>query len=179
MSPELKQNNYIYASNFLSRDETSELIEAFLDAEKNKKLLPDAMCPISPAIYNMLPCVKMLVKKIPDVSKLCGAEVLPTYTYGRVYNKGEVLNRHRDRDACEISLTVNLEKDEIDWPIWIEKPNGEEVSHTLNPGDALLYLGCTADHWRKVYEGKRHMQVFFHYVMAESPRARTFFDLSF
>jgi len=179
MSPQLEQNNCLHVPNFLTTQETFELAQAFLIAEQEGRLAPDVECPVSPAIYNMLPCVKTLVKKVPKVSQLCGVDVLPTYTYGRIYGNGEVLRRHRDRDACEISLTVNLEKDDTDWPIWVQKPNGEEINTDLNPGDALLYLGCAADHWREAYQGKRHTQVFFHYVVADGPKAYTFFDINY
>ena len=123
-----------------------------------------------------MPCVKTLVKMLPQVSELCGEDVLPTYTYGRIYGKGDVLDRHSDRDACEISLTVTLQKDETDWPIWIKKPNGEEIGLNLNVGDAMVYLGCTADHWREAYQGTIQTQAFFHYVCANGDRAIEYFD---
>ena len=34
-------------------------------------------------------------------SKHCGVELVPTYAFGRVYQRGEVLKPHRDRPACE------------------------------------------------------------------------------
>jgi hypothetical protein len=177
MNPSLKQNNFLYVPNFLATQEADELAQAFFIAQRDGKLGLDSQCPSSPAIYNFLPCVKMLVKKIPQVSQLCGEDVLPTYTYGRIYSKGEMLARHRDRDACEISLTVNLQKTETDWPIWIQKLSGEEVSVLLNPGDAMMYLGCVAEHWRKPYEGNSQVQVFFHYVLANGHRSYAFFDI--
>lgn len=176
MRSELEQNNYLYVPNFLTAQEADELAQAFSDANGKGMLALDPQCPSSPAVYDLMPCVKTLVKKVPKVSELCGEDVLPTYVYGRIYTKGEVLHRHRDRDACEISLTVNLKKDEVNWPIWIQKPNGEEISLNLNVGDAMMYLGCVADHWREAYEGNLQTQVFFHYVRADGPRAYAYFD---
>ena len=176
MNPSLEQNNYLYVPNFLTVQEADELAQAFFVAQKDGCLSLDSQCPISPAIYNLMSCVKTLVKKVPQVSELCGEDVLPTYVYGRIYSNGEILARHRDRDACEISLTVNLQKDETNWPIWIQKPNGEEVSLNLNVGDAMMYLGCIADHWREAYQGKMQTQVFFHYVRADGPKAYAYFD---
>jgi hypothetical protein len=43
----------------------------------------------------------------------------PTYAYARIYKKGDILHRHKDRFSCEISTTLNLGGD--DWPIFIEK----------------------------------------------------------
>jgi hypothetical protein len=177
MNLSLEQNNYLYVPNFLTTQEAHELAQAFFVAQREGELiLSDPQCPLSPSIYNLFPCVKTLVKKVPEVSELCGEDVLPTYVYGRIYSNGEILARHRDRDACEISLTVNLQKDQTDWPIWIQKPNGDEVSINLNPGDAMMYLGCVADHWREAYQGNMQTQVFFHYVLANGPRAYAYFD---
>jgi len=173
----LEQNNYLHVPNFLTAQEANELAQAFFSAKNKGELVSDIQAPSSLGTYNLFPCVKTMIKKVSLVSELCGEDVLPTYVYGRIYNKGEVLVRHRDRAACEISLTINLQKDETDWPIWIQKPNGEEVSLNLNPGDAMMYLGCTADHWREAYQGNMQTQVFFHYVRANGPRAYNYFDI--
>ena len=110
------------------------------------------------------------------MQKETGLELLPTYAFWRMYTVNSDLKKHKDRGACEISLTITLQKDEEDWPIWIKKPNGEEVSLNLNPGDAMMYLGCVADHWREAYQGNMQTQVFFHYVRANGPRAYAYFD---
>ena len=36
---------------------------------------------------------------------LIGKEVLPTYSYARLYTEGEILSKHKDRPSCEISVT--------------------------------------------------------------------------
>lgn len=176
MNQELVNNNYIYAPNFLTSEEASGLANEFFIAQQKGNLVTDQQCPKSLSTYNLMPCVKTLVNKLPKVSDLVGENVLPTYTYGRIYKNGEVLARHRDRDACEVSLTVNLYQSDSPWLIWIQKPNGEEVSVNLNPGDAMVYLGCIADHWRDKFEGDTHIQAFFHYVLADGPRSYAFFD---
>lgn len=178
MKSKLRKNNYLYVPNFLTPKESKELADAFFTAREEGWAVPDSQCPSSLASYDLLPCVRMLVKKMPEASRLCGEPLLPTYTYGRIYSRGETLARHRDRDACEISLTITLKKDRADWPIWIQKPNGKEVSIDLEPGDAMMYLGCDADHWREAYKGCEQVQVFFHYVIADGARAYAFFDKS-
>src|SRR5207249_8695929 len=45
----------------------------------------------------------------PEVSRLVGFDLAPTFSYTRQYAKGEVLARHRDRAACEISVTVSIQ----------------------------------------------------------------------
>ncbi|HTE16322.1 MAG TPA: SEC-C metal-binding domain-containing protein [Burkholderiales bacterium] len=175
MNPALKENNYLHVPELITPARAAELAQEFFRVEEEGRYTTDGQAPNSPAIYNFLPFVRLMVEKVPLVSELCGEPVLPTYAYGRIYKHGEELKRHRDRDACEISWTLNLAQD-ADWPIFIQKPNGEAVGMNLQPGDAIMYLGCDADHWREQFAGQNFVQVFIHYVRAHGPRAYTFFD---
>jgi predicted 2-oxoglutarate/Fe(II)-dependent dioxygenase YbiX len=86
-----------------------------------------------------------------------------------------MLETHKDRDSCEISVTVTL-KQTSNWPIYIKKPNGETAQLVLKPGDAMLYLGCEAEHWRDTLQEEEHTQVFLHYVRSRGPRSMHLFD---
>lgn len=176
MNQQLIDNNFLFVPKFITAEEAENLAQEFYIAQRDQKLVLDPQCPSSPAAYNLMPCVKLLVKKVPHISALVKEDVLPTYTYGRIYVPGEVLARHRDRDACEISLTVNLQHSGKDWPIFIENPSGEKVSLILKPGDAMLYLGCLAAHWRDKFEGEVCVQAFMHYVLANGSRSYAYFD---
>lgn len=172
----LLNNNYLYVPNFIGSHETQFLAHEFCEAERlGLTTKGDIQAPNSSSIYSFLPFIKLLVRKIPHVSYLIQEDVLPTYCYSRIYKHGDVLTRHRDRDACEISLTLNLFQD-TEWPIYIRKPNGEEVALSLMPGDAMLYLGCDAEHWRNAFTGQSYGQVFMHYVRANGERAYAYFD---
>ena len=177
MNQQLIDNNYLHIPNFISKEEANNLASELIEYSKlpGNLMKVDEQAPNSLAKYNFLPFVKLLVKKIPDVSKILQEDVLPTYTYTRIYTQGEVLNRHRDRPACEISITLNLKKDN-EWPIWFQKPNGEEISLELNQGDAVMYLGEIADHWRNAYQGQEHVQLFLHYVRANGSKYWAAFD---
>lgn len=175
MQLEIIQNNYLHVPGFISEDEARLLAKEFKEHCVNFNLGGDPQAPNSQVAYDFLPFVQLLVKKVPNVSELLGEDVLPTYTYARVYKNNSVLKRHRDRPACEISFTLNLEKD-TNWPIYFQRPDGSEIFIELNPGDAVLYLGCKADHWRNKFEGKEHVQLFLHYVRADGPKSWAFFD---
>jgi hypothetical protein len=177
MNQQLVDNNYLYIPNFISKEEANSLASKLIEYSKlpGNLMACDTQAPNSLAMYNYLPFVKLLVKKISDISKTLQEDVLPTYTYTRIYSNGEVLKRHRDRPACEVSITLNLKKDN-EWPIWFQKPNGEEISLELNQGDAVMYLGEIADHWRNAYQGQEHIQVFLHYVRAEGSKYWAVFD---
>lgn len=177
MNQQLIDNNYIHIPNFISKEEANNLADQLIYFSKTigNDMHYDPQAPNSLAKYNFLPFVKVLVKKINEVSEILKEDVLPTYTYTRIYKHGEVLNRHRDRAACEISITLNLKKDN-DWPIWFQKPNGEEISLELNQGDAVMYLGEISDHWRNAYQGQEHVQLFLHYIRAEGSKCWAVFD---
>ena len=129
----------------------------------------------------------LLVKTIPTMEKKTGLKLIPTYSYCRLYRKGNILKRHKDRPSCEISTTLNLGGDP--WPIFIDptgsnnvineyknihKPNAPKGNKIdLKPGDMLIYSGCELEHWREPFEGKLCGQVFLHYNHANGPFAKT------
>ncbi len=176
MNAQLEQNNFLFVPNFISQEHAQVLNQEFFMLERNNGCVKDLQAPSSPAAYNFKPFLELLCQKTNEVTNLIEEQVLPTYTYARIYKNGEVLNRHRDRPACEISLTVHIGGD-LPWNISIQKPNNEEVDLNLNIGDAMLYLGCTADHWRSTpFTGQNYSQVFLHYVRSNGPNAWTYFD---
>lgn len=177
MQLEIIQNSYIHVPRFINPNDAATYAAEFSSHCKNLLIEGDPQAPNSSAVYNFLPFVRLLVNKIPHVSQLLGEEVLPTYTYARIYKKNSDLARHKDRHACEISLTLNLAKD-TDWPIYFERPDGSETCVELDPGDAVMYLGCTAEHWRNKFEGKEHTQLFMHYVRSYGVNSWAFFDIT-
>ena len=176
MNQALEQNNFLFVPNFISQERAQALQKQFKELEENGKYTKDHQAPNSPAIYNFKPFLELLCEKTNEVANLIEEQVLPTYTYARIYKNGEVLARHRDRPACEISLTLHIGGD-VDWSMGIQKPSGEEVDLNLQQGDAMLYLGCTADHWRSTpFSGQNYSQVFLHYVRSNGPCAWAYFD---
>lgn len=172
---ELAASNYIKIPRFIAPERALELGAKFRDEALQKGDYADPQAPNSPSMYNHFDFIRMLVEKIPHVSEILGEPVLPTYTYSRVYVNGAELVRHIDREACEISLTLNLDKDS-DWPIWFRTPKGTETFIELEPGDAAIYLGCVSEHWRQPFKGNEYIQVFLHYVRAYGRNSWAFFD---
>jgi Rps23 Pro-64 3,4-dihydroxylase Tpa1-like proline 4-hydroxylase len=175
MNDKLINNNYIVLPNFISKERSDSLSFEFLEYCKENNLNGDEQAPNSYSKYNYIPFLELLCEKTSEISNAIGETVLPTYTYARIYKNGSELLRHIDRDACEISLTLHLHGDS-DWPIWIETPTGEQHSVDLNPGDAMIYLGKIAPHWRNSYHGEYYTQVFLHYVRSRGDCSYTYFD---
>tara|TARA_R100001244_G_scaffold18776_1_gene19592 strand:+ start:143 stop:754 length:612 start_codon:yes stop_codon:yes gene_type:complete len=116
----------------------------------------------------------LLIKMIPIIKKHTKLNLVPTYSYARIYKNGDELKRHKDRGSCELSTTVHLGGDP--WPIYLE-PSGKEglkgKKVNLKPGDMLIYKGCELEHWRNIFKGKECLQVFLHYNDVKSKFATT------
>ena len=116
----------------------------------------DQQIPNTYSIYGDSTFDTLLMKILPVMKKETGLEVVPTYSYARIYKRGDILKRHKDRPSCEISTTLFLGGDS--WPIFLE---GNQVD--LDIGDMLIYEGCKLEHWREPFEGEHCGQVFLHY----------------
>ena len=129
----------------------------------------------------------LLMFMIPIMKAKTGMELVPTYSYTRLYEKGNILRRHKDRPSCEISTTLHLGGDE--WPIFLD-PSGQNfvidefkqihkpgapkgLRVDLKVGDMLIYSGCELEHWREPFQGNVCSQVFLHYNHANGPYAKT------
>ena len=135
----------------------------------------DEQIPNTYSHYGDVAMETLLLAVQPKMEKLTKIKLIPTYAYARIYKKGDILHRHKDRFSCEISTTLNLGGDE--WPIFIEKDpkkgglkdnkytsdNTKGIKVILNPGDMLVYKGNLCEHWRDAFEGKDCGQVFLHY----------------
>jgi hypothetical protein len=175
MNENLSKNNYLIIPNFISSYKANKLSEEFKEYCNTNNIGGDGQSPLSQSLYNYISFLEILCEKTPEVSDILEETVLPTYTYSRMYKRGSILTPHTDRDACEISLTLHLGSDKS-WPIWIKTPEGENRCVNLNPGDAMLYLGKIAEHWRDEYEGEWYTQVFLHYVRSRGNCSYAYFD---
>ena len=132
----------------------------------------------------------LLMYMIPIMKAKTGMELVPTYSYTRLYEKGNILKRHKDRPSCEISTTLHLGGDE--WPLFLDPTGGDYVIYgkggeekivkpgapkgvrvDLKVGDMLIYSGCDLEHWREPFQGNVCSQVFLHYNHANGPFAQT------
>jgi len=135
--------------------------------------------------YSNIAMETLMLKCQPEMEKVTGLKLYPAYTYARIYKKGDILHRHKDRFSCEISTTMNLGGDP--WPIYLSPhenvgvPDGKNITTIskakgikvdLKPGDMLVYSGCELEHWREKFKGKECVQVFLHYNNRKTPGSK-------
>ena len=181
--------NFIFNYMMLQRDAVDLMV-------KNNKVNPknpfmgtrtDQQVPGAYSKYGDWVMETLLMYMIPIMKQRTGLELIPTYSYTRLYEKGNALHRHKDRPSCEISTTLHLGGDE--WPIFLD-PSGQNfvinerkniikagaptgVRVDLKVGDMLIYSGCELEHWREPFQGNVCSQVFLHYNHANGPFAKT------
>ena len=182
-------SNFIFNYMMLQRDAVDFML-------KNNKVNPanpfignrtDRQIPGAYSKYGDWVMETLLQYMRPIMKAKTGMDLVPTYSYTRLYEKGNILRRHKDRPSCEISTTLHLGGDP--WPIFmdpsgadfvidehknIHKPGAPKgVRVDLKVGDMLLYSGCELEHWREPFEGNVCSQVFLHYNHANGPYAKT------
>mgnify|MGYP006408277949 FL=1 len=182
-------SNFIFNYMMLQRDAVDFMV-------KNNKVSPvnpfignrtDQQIPGAYSKYGDWVMETLLQYMRPIMKAKTGMDLIPTYSYTRLYEKGNILKRHKDRPSCEISTTLHLGGDE--WPIFLD-PSGQDfviderknihkpgapkgIQVDLKVGDMLIYSGCDLEHWREPFQGNVCSQVFLHYNHANGPFAKT------
>ena len=186
-----KMANFIFNYMMLQRDAVEEMLKDNRTSVQNPFIgkLGDKQIPGTYSKYADWVMETLLMYMIPIMKAKTGLDLIPTYSYTRLYKKGDILHRHNDRPSCEVSTTLHLGGNE--WPIFID-PTGEDnilsgsetttvvkpgapkgIQVDLNIGDMLIYAGCDLEHWREPFQGMVCSQVFLHYNHANGPFAKT------
>ena len=167
-----KQGYYVYR-NAISED-LCKFIANYYHNQYDMGLLKhtDSQVPTAYVIANNDMIGEILHKSIYEKYSdfLSNINLIPTYSYGRYYFNGSILDRHIDRPECELSATLTIDYDK-EWPLWIEDFNGKKDSVVLKRGDLVFYHGCDLHHWREKYEGDYTLQIFFHFINSNNPDA--------
>jgi len=176
MSDEFGRQRYAVSREILKDPELSLLYQYACCRAEKSTMTSDARSPGASAAAGDVFMDGLLVDFLPLAETITGMKLFPTYSYFRVYKRGDVLVRHTDRPSCEISLTLCLGYEAGGpWPLFLETPGGVS-SIELGPGDALFYRGTECVHWREPMSGERAAQVFLHYVDQNGPYAEWKYD---
>jgi hypothetical protein len=132
----------------------------------NGKFYKDTQCPLSLALGGDPGLDAVLEWIRPEISRLVGFELTPTYSYTRLYAKGDVLKRHTDRPACEISVSISISVPAGAEPSTLFlKPSYDEVEIKMFEGDGCVYVGTEIPHWREPFSSDGYNQLFLHFIV--------------
>ena len=168
-----EENGYVVLQDVLTKEQCDSLVEHMFQLHADGKLIQDDQCPLSDAVYGDEKFDTLLQNIVEPLGKAVGKKLRPTYSYARIYRTGDVLKKHKDRPACEISTTLTLGYDaKVNWPIHFSNDDGTvEKAVSMEPGEMAAYKGTEMVHWRRPFKGNWHCQVFLHYVDANGPYA--------
>lgn len=154
----------IVVKDFLNQSEQTLLNNYMMIRHMNNKNSFDetiGSCNADTGYYADPLAESLLISKKQLMEKETKYSLLPTYSYWRMYTHNANLIRHKDRVACEISVTIQVTSSGESWPIYVnDKP------YNLKNGDALIYPGRECFHFRENFKGDYSGNLFLHYVNA-------------
>jgi hypothetical protein len=111
--------NFIYHYLNLKRNvcsylQTKKLISPF---DESYGTFNDKQIPNTFSCYSDLAMETLLFGLKNKIEKATKYKLIETYSYTRIYKKGDALERHKDRKSCDISATLCLGGDKV-WPIF-------------------------------------------------------------
>lgn len=124
--------------------------------------------------YNPAEMQEMYKQVQSKIETVVGEKLLPTYCFITAYTNNSYMSSHKDRPACEISVSINLAST-FDWGLYITDLQGSTTKVITNVGDGVIYLGPQVEHWRDLLITNKpefYIQTFLHYVKANGKYAK-------
>lgn len=168
MNAQFEKNGYIVYKNFLPEDFCKFAQSYYKIRQDSLDYDIDEQCPRSKSFYSDPLCETLLQTSCEKISNIVNVDLIPTYSYTRIYGKKEHLTKHIDRPECQFSVTINLgyPKSQGISSIFMSKnEDGSDASELkLDVGDICIYRGDTVYHWREPFIQDWYLQTFLHYV---------------
>ena len=197
-----QQNGYALVRDLIPR----QVAQAFMGVIR-RRLIPGGVVPAVPKelpvgvlkrnvfeVYgdHFPPMKTFLWGLTPAMEEVTGKRLVPTYNCFEIYRRDDLCYVHRDREACEHSLSLTLAySDEVLWPLEVggegeQGPDdiiagdfGPEPATKLimNVGDAVAYRGVEHRHGQTMPNPNSwSAHLFLHWVDPEGPHADRAFD---
>jgi hypothetical protein len=177
---EFEKNGFVKIKGVLSPD-MIEMYKAFIDISHLKGIRKPEFGPylggnIDSIDHNVLDdsillSCKHIIEKVWGIPNM-----VPSYAFSREYYKGSELKLHRDREACQYSISLTMCKmGEGSTPLWFSENDDKSnaIPVDLDEGDAIIFNGGSDYggkwHWRDPLEIDSLFQLFLHYVHPDTP----------
>lgn len=126
-------------------------------------------------IYRPKPALFVFERLHYFLERYLNTKLYPTYWFTTQYYNKSYMAAHTDREACEVSVSLNVHQDNP-WHLKVKDKTGKKHSLATPPGDAVLYNGIECEHWRTPYAGQNYTQLFLHYVKQSGKYSRYRYD---
>ena len=176
MQPALRDHGHVIADGLIDPRMAQVFYRMLLLRQWRGEFRRDDQVPAAASHWGDSTLDALLLGLQPEIERVSGCALLPTYAYARLYLHGQSLPRHHDRDACEIAVSLHLGACGAAPPICFAQPSGQAVAVHQQPGDAVVYLGDRVDHWRALFHGEHFGQLFLNYVRANGDRRDRLYD---
>jgi hypothetical protein len=170
-SSRFRSRRYLFVKGFLPQPIIEYLKTYYAILLANHRFHKDRLCPRSLALGGDAAFDAILEWIRPEVARLVGFDLTPTYSYTRRYAKGAFLKRHLDRAACEVSVTISIAIPEGSGPsvIHLKAPKLKKSKVEMLEGDGCVYAGTEVEHWREPFLTEGYTQLFLHYIATHGP----------
>lgn len=174
------EDGYIFIKGLIDPD-TISIISQYLENKiKRGEWVEGSEGPghTSNYFYYADPLIETVLLRCKDhIETVVCKELLPTYSYSRIYQPGEALRPHIDRDSCEYSVTVSVAYKGENSPLYMHYKYNEPSKFLLEPGDGVVYKGREAIHWRQPLKKEQLViQFMLHYVDKNGEFSNLLFD---
>jgi hypothetical protein len=161
-----RQRRYLFVKGLLPQTLLEYLKVYYAILLANNRFCNDVDCPSSLSLGGDAALDAVLEWIRPELGRLVGFTLAPTYSYTRRYAKGEILARHTDRPACEISVTASIQIPKGAGPsvLHLKPPNFKETRVEMFAGDGCVYAGTEVEHWRERFRADGYVQLFLHFI---------------
>lgn len=173
------KDGYILIKNFIDSD-FIRIVSHYLENKIHRKEWEEDFDKLMVTNYGYYsdPLIESIMSESQsEIESAVNLKLYPTYSYTRVYQPGEHLKAHTDRGACEISVTVNVASKGDNSSFWIQYKNNDPIRLDLSPGDAVIYKGAEAIHWRnEIAKNSLLVQFMMHYVDVDGENSEFKYD---
>lgn len=155
---------YIIIKNFLDKDLCQRMSGFMWEKYEQNQFYYDDQCTTSPAFFNLFKHPAKIYKE--KLENELGLKLWDTYNHSRIYKKGELLVPHKDKNQCEIAISITLGySGEKPWPLhFYSHEQHKIITVDLDIGDVLIYKGFDLLHWRNQMKDDWQCQAFWFYA---------------
>lgn len=168
MNEKLKNDGYVIIKNFLPKEFCNFIQIYFKIRQDTLEYDFDSQCNESKSFYSDPLIETILLTSCKKLSEVTEIDLIPQYSYCRIYSKGDELKIHTDRPECQFSATLCLGRPEKEpnSAIYMSQEKNENSGREvfLEVGDLCFYRGTEMFHWRKPFEQSWFLQCFLHYT---------------